>query len=311
MLMNFLNTLGRHAPKLMAGNVIAALLVPDVAHLAKPLLGPSVWGLLFVAMLRLDWQGVTHHTRRWRLIAASLVWMLIVCPMLMWTLMQVTALPPGISAALVLMAASAPLMSTPAVSLMIGLDGSLTLVTMVSATFLSPFTMPVLAAELLGLELDVSALDLMLRMLAMVGSAFGLALIFRKNVGPERIRDANIGFDGIVVILMAVFVLAIMDGITAVLLAEPVRVLLVIMLSFVANGGLQFAGAIVFRRIARQECLTLGFVSGMRNMGLILAVLPADVDPDVVLYFAVAQFPVYIMPALLKPLYRRLLRPQH
>ena len=51
--------------------------------------------------------------------------------------------------------------------------------------------------------------------------------------------------------------------------------------------------------------LTLGFVSGNRNMGLLLAVLPAGLDPDIVLYFALAQFPIYVFPLMLKPFYGR------
>jgi len=307
MLAKFLATLGRFATQLMAGTVFAALLVPDLAHVMKPLLGPSVWGLLFVAMVRLDWPGVVRHVRRFGLIAAALVWMLIVCPVLVWGLTEMSGLSPGVAAALVLMAASAPLMSTPAVSIMIGLDGSLALVAMVGATFLAPLTVPIIALELLGLEIEIGVLGMMLKLIGMVGSAFVLALVFRRVAGLQQIQKWSNGLDGFVVILMALFALAIMDGITAVLLAEPLKVLLIVVLSFVANGGLQIAGALVFRRTAKQERYTLGFVSGMRNMGLILAVLPAGVDQDIVLYFAMAQFPIYILPALLKPLYRRLL----
>jgi BASS family bile acid:Na+ symporter len=41
-------------------------------------------------------------------------------------------------------------------------------------------------------------------------------------------------------------------------------------------------------------------------MGLLLAAFPPGTDTDVVLYFAVAQLPMYMLPALLLPLYRRL-----
>ena len=40
-------------------------------------------------------------------------------------------------------------------------------------------------------------------------------------------------------------------------------------------------------------------------MGLLLAVLPADSPPDVLLFFALAQLPIYILPAMLGPAYRR------
>ena len=39
-----------------------------------------------------------------------------------------------------------------------------------------------------------------------------------------------------------------------------------------------------------------------------LAVLADKADFDVVVFFAVGQLPMYILPALLRPLYRRLMR---
>jgi BASS family bile acid:Na+ symporter len=39
-----------------------------------------------------------------------------------------------------------------------------------------------------------------------------------------------------------------------------------------------------------------------------MAVLPASVDADIFLFIAAVQFPIYLMPTLLQPIYRRLLR---
>jgi BASS family bile acid:Na+ symporter len=73
----------------------------------------------------------------------------------------------------------------------------------------------------------------------------------------------------------------------------------------VANAILQLVGFGLFKTIGWKDALTLGFAGGNRNMGLILAVLPATADPDITLYFALAQFPMYVYPALLKPLVRK------
>jgi BASS family bile acid:Na+ symporter len=57
--------------------------------------------------------------------------------------------------------------------------------------------------------------------------------------------------------------------------------------------------------MGRRSALTVGFASGNRNMGLLLAVLPAESPPDVLLFFVLAQLPIYILPAVLGPAYRR------
>ena len=65
--------------------------------------------------------------------------------------------------------------------------------------------------------------------------------------------------------------------------------------------------AVGFLWLGRRAAFTVGFLAGNRNMGLLLVVLPAGPHPDIALYFALAQFPIYILPALLKPLYGRLM----
>ena len=75
-------------------------------------------------------------------------------------------------------------------------------------------------------------------------------------------------------------------------------------------GGLMTlaAGTLIFSATGMSRALTLGFASGNRNMGLVLAVLADKADFDVVVFFAVGQLPMYILPALLRPIYRRMMR---
>jgi BASS family bile acid:Na+ symporter len=57
----------------------------------------------------------------------------------------------------------------------------------------------------------------------------------------------------------------------------------------------------------RRDALTAGYCSGGRHNALLMAVLPASADADIFLFIAAVQFPLYFMPMLLQPLYRRLL----
>lgn len=305
MIIKFLDFLGRHATVLMASSVFVALIVPGLARLLNPLLTVSIWGLLFLAMVRLDWRAVKENLRRGRLGAVALIWILLASPLLMWVFVSNTNLAPGIAAAMLMMAASAPLNSTPALVMMMGLNGALALVVMVAATFLLPVTMPIIALEFLGIQLDMSALEMAGRLAVMLGSAFVASMLCRRLIGVERITDWKNRADGLVVILMAIFAIAIMDGVTDLLIEDPVRILLITLLSFAANALLQLIGFVLFYKCGWRDALTLGFVGANRNMGIILAVLPAGIDPDIVLYFALAQFPMYVYPAVLKPLVQK------
>jgi BASS family bile acid:Na+ symporter len=65
--------------------------------------------------------------------------------------------------------------------------------------------------------------------------------------------------------------------------------------------------ALVFRSAGLERALALGWESGNRNMGLMLAAA-GSVSDLVWLYLALAQFPIYLGPQLLSPLVHRILR---
>jgi BASS family bile acid:Na+ symporter len=56
----------------------------------------------------------------------------------------------------------------------------------------------------------------------------------------------------------------------------------------------------------RSDRFVLGYATGQRNMGLLIAALGAATPDTTFLFFALAQFPIYLMPQIIKPLARRL-----
>jgi BASS family bile acid:Na+ symporter len=50
----------------------------------------------------------------------------------------------------------------------------------------------------------------------------------------------------------------------------------------------------------------LGLAADSRNMGLMLAAAGSSVPDLTWLYFALAQFPIYLLPQMLKPVARRI-----
>src|SRR5690606_694548 len=106
------------------------------------------------------------------------------------------------------------------------------------------------------------------------------------------------------------FAIGIMSGVTEAAIARPAHVAYAVALAFVANAGLQALGALAFLWAGRRIAFTVGLMAGNRNMGLVLAALGPGAPAEVALFFAVAQLPMYMLPMLALPIYRRLLRDQ-
>ncbi len=306
--MPFLAWLDRHAAPLLAGALALGLLVPPLAAALRPFLTPAVIGLLAAALLRVDWRQVRGHVGRPVLAVMLLVWMMVVVPVLVWLGVAAIGLPPTLVAALVLWASSPVLTAVPAFALLFGLDAELALLTMLATSLLQPIVQPPLALALLGLELDIGLGALMARLAGIVAVAFIVAAVVRRWLGFERLRGAAPAVGGFAVVMLIIFAVGVIDGVAEALLADPARVFLFIAAAFVASFALQALGGVIFWWLERPTALSAALASGNRNMAILIAAMGASAPADFALFFAVVQFPIYLVPAMLGPVYRRLLR---
>ncbi len=304
MIDRFLILLARHATTVLATGVFVGLMLPPLAAAMRPLLVPSVFVLLCAAFYRLDWGAVAGHVQRPILIAVVAVWLLGIMPIAMWLVVDALGVSPALASALVLMASAPPIISSMPFAQLLRLDVPLAAVAVFVGTLIVPITIPIMALNLLGLEIDIGSLELMLRLVLLAGGAVAVATTLRVAVPAARREPVGRGVDALLVVFMVVFAIAIMDGVTATLLARPAFVFAMIGSAFIANLGLQAVGACVFAALGARQALTVGLINGNRNMALILAALAGSTEYDMLLFFAVGQIPIYVLPALLGPLYR-------
>jgi len=86
-------------------------------------------------------------------------------------------------------------------------------------------------------------------------------------------------------------------------------VLLVTVAAFVANIVLQCLGTLAALRLGMRSAITVGLMTGNCNMGIVLVALADEAPFDTVMFFALGQIPMYMLPALMLPLYRRIAGP--
>lgn len=308
MIARFFSLLASHGKGVLALGVFLGLAWPGLASLLSPYITIIVFLMLASAAVGVDWADVASQGRRPAAPAAVIVWVLLASPLLTLAVVQSIGLPPALATAIVLMAAAPPVTAGIAFGLLLKLEMPILVIPTFGATLLVPLTLPPMALALLGIELEIDLGEFMARLalLGVGGIAVGAGI--RRALGPARLEAMAPQIRGIPVFVLIVFAVAIMDGVTEALLARPDFVLLTLAAAFIANITLQVAGGLVFFWLGRRRALSVAMVSGNRNMALLLAALAGAAPFDVAIYFAIGQIPMYMLPAMLAPLYRRLLK---
>lgn len=298
--------LGALGPTALPFGLLLGLVAPPLAELARPLFAPSIVAMLVLSIMRVDLADLAARLRQPGRLMLVLFWLQLATPVATAWCLATLALPADLAAAMVLYAASPPLLASVAYAAMLRLDVSLALLGMVSATLLYPVLLPSLVLALLGLELDVGSGALMLRLALLIGGTFAVAMLLRRFLGAKRIGRQRAVFDGLIVLVMIVFAVSVMGGIAERLLADPLRLLGLVVAAFGLNLALQGVGLATAAFLPRRSAVTVAMMTGQRNMGILMAALGLTVDPDVFLYFVLAQIPIYTLPALLRPFYARI-----
>jgi BASS family bile acid:Na+ symporter len=301
----FLEWSARQGGALLAGGIFVGLLVPPLAALFRDFVTITVAGLMTLVLLRVDLAQVLAYLRRPLLVAALSAWLLLALPVLTYAVALAAGLDGPLGAALVISATGCAATSSPAFARLVGLDGEISLVVAVITTLLVPVTAPPLALGLMGIDLAISLPGLMTRLALVVGLPLLISIAIRQAVAESTLRRFGPAVDGAVVWLVVLYGFGVMDGMLAKLLAEPAWVLGGLALAFAGNFGMNLATALAFARAGRRLALAGGLLAGNRNMALYLAVLPTATDSRILLFFALCQFPLFLSPFLLRPLYRR------
>jgi len=307
-----LSWLGAKGTLILPIRLFVGLAWADLAALLRPALTPTVFLMLAMLIMRVDMVAARKHLSAPMVPALGLVWTLLVIPVLfagaIW--LGSSFLSAGLVLALIFWASAPPLFSTPALAYLLRLDPALALGFLLVAVAVHPLITPFFTALFTDGATSVSPAELAQRLGILVGGATIIAIVVRKVVGVERIHRASSSFDGLNVIAMAIFAIALMDGIGARLLADPIYALGYI--AFVSALSLTCIGitTALFWTAGRRVASTLGFSAGGRNIALVIGALGSSVPDDTWLFFAMLQFPIYCLPALLKPVYDRILPAQ-
>src|SRR3984885_12789924 len=137
--------LGRQGSCASGADAFIAIAVTPLDALFKPFFPEAIFALLVLAFLRVDTAALRGHIRKPGLVLAATAWTSLVVPTLIGAaclLAHLDVHSPSLFLALMLQAVASPMMAAPAFAAVMGLDATLVLTTLVTATALTPVSAP-------------------------------------------------------------------------------------------------------------------------------------------------------------------------
>lgn len=302
--------LGRQGTRAIAALVVIGVAVPPLGEALKPYVTEAVLVLLCISFVRVDVAALRGYLRRPGVVIAATVWTTIIVPLLMGLICLATGFDrasPEVYLGVMLQGAASPMMASPALALLMGLDATLVLITLVTSTALVPFTAPLFAYVFFGGMLTLSPVALGIKLIAILGGSLAVSVVLRRFVSDAALARHKEAIDGFNIIVLLFFVAAVMGTVAPEFFAHPGLVLAITVLAFVVFALLLGATVAVFARAGMDRALALGLMVSQRNMGLMVAATDGVLPGLTWIYFALGQLPIYLSPQLLKPLAQRLL----
>ena len=303
----FLRLAARHGTFILPLGVLVGLAAQPLAGIMRPLLATVVFLMLTFIFVRLDVLAAIASVRRPKVVPLAVVLAVVVMPIITALFLIMFPQSPGLTAALILYTSAPPNVAAAALAFILGLDGALAVALILGALILHPILTPLFTEFVTGGAVQVPGLEIALRLALLIGGAALAAYIGRRLIGKARLARSGEAIDGVNVILMLVFAIGLMDGIPAQIIARPGHALALTAIVFALHLGLNLATVLVFLWAGLRTAATIGFALGGRNIAPAMAVLGTAVPGETWLFFAMLQFPIYLLPMLLKPIYRRLL----
>jgi hypothetical protein len=301
--------LGGQGTRAIAALVLFGIAIPPLGELLRPFVTEAVFVLLCISFMRVDISALRDHVRRPGIVLAATAWTTLGVPLIVGASGLASGLDarsPDLYLAVMLQAVASPMMASPALAAVMGLDSTLVLITLVTSTALVPFSAPLFAYVFFGAALTLSPLGLGLKLVAILAGSLLVAASIRWSVGASAIKRHAAPIDGFNILILFVFVAAVMGSVAGSFLADPVGVVELALFAFAVFFALLGVTALIFRKAGWERALALGLMVSQRNMGLMLAATDGVVPGTTWLYFALCQFPIYLSPQLLKPIVIRL-----
>jgi hypothetical protein len=279
------------------------VICPGLGMALRPGLPLMIAVFLVNAFAQLDLSHARQNlTRPLRLLSAT-CWAMLVIPALFWAILNTVGrdgFDPGFVLALSLQAGAAPIMATPAVAVVLGMDVTFPVLLLLATMSIQPFTAPFLVSWVAGTAIPIDSFVLGRNLLVMIGGSALAATGLRLWLGHARLQGFRHELAGINLLVFALFGLAMFDGVVLKIFSEPLVLLGLSAVAFIVALASLGIGMVVLRAMGADDAFITGFATGHRNVGLMAAAQYGSSLPELTwLYFALVQLPTYLTPQVI------------
>lgn len=285
-------------------------LVRPVAEALLPFVGIAIALLLFLACLRTGPRAAAGAARDLRRTWVAVMVLQICVPLSVLGAGLAVGLPRNFLSPVILLLAASSVTVVPHFLAIMGMDTSHALRLLLLGTLMVPATAWVVftAASAGGMTVygePAAILTAVLRLLAVVLLASGLAFALRLSWLKELGTTASSWTEGWAAIMLAVVVIGLMAPMGAALVERPAELAATMTFAFAVNFTLQLSAWWMSQFISseRAERATFAAVNGNRNFALFLTALPLSTVEPMLLFIACYQVPNYLTPFVFRRLY--------
>ncbi len=300
--------LGRQGTRAVAVSIILGIFLPPLGAIVRPYFPETVYALLVLAFLRVDPGALRLQLAKPQLLVAVAAWIMLGAPVLAGLLciaIDLKDASPALLLALMINFVAPPIFASPALAALMGLNAAITLALLLVCIAVTPFLAPAMVALFAGSAVTFSPLSLALRLVLMLGGAALAGVAIRAFAGKAWVERQAERIDGLNVIILFLFAVALMGDVLTNTIERPLYVLGLLALGCAVTFGLFVLTALLLIRANLHTAVPLAHAAASRNTGLMLAAAAGAVPELVWLYMALLQIPIYGLPLIIKPLLRR------
>jgi BASS family bile acid:Na+ symporter len=284
---------------ILAASVFVGIAAPPVSEFLRPFLFVFVFFLMLFSLLTIKVDEVLTDGLRSASLARIMGVQMIALPVVIGIWHRFLPGSGHWSELIFITACAGSIFGAPAFARVMGLDAGLALRGVIASTLLTPVVLPLLVPLFTRRTAEFDFLAYVARFCIFILVPLATAYWYQsRHQGPTD--RGNRFFGAMTIVFLALFGIAIMDGIGERFRHVPWETFGMLGFALALHAMFFGVSALPFLRRDGHRALTAGLLSAYRNLAVVLAIGGAMLPPDFIVFAALWQIPMYVMPLIVR-----------